>query len=258
MTDKVRLARTLLSLLDLTSLNDGDSDATIRALAASAATPFGPPAALCVYPRLVATARAALAEVGLDGLKVATVVNFPEGRNDTELTLAEIRAAIAAGAAEIDMVFPWRRLLAGDRLSGERMVAACRDAVPAGILLKVIIESGELAKADLIRAASDIAIAAGADFIKTSTGKTAVSATLPAVRVILESIRASGKEVGCKASGGIRTLADAAPYLSLATEMMGADWISPRHFRFGASSLLADILVALQGSPSVAGVADGY
>ena len=239
------IARRALGLLDLTSLNDSDTPSTIRALADAANTPFGPPAALCVYPQFVRIARTALNQLGL-AIPVASVSNFPAGNTDIAAAIAESVAAYTAGAGEIDVVFPWRALIAGDTQTGARLVAQCRAALPASIILKVIIESGELAEAPLIRAASEIAIAAGADFVKTSTGKVPVNATLAAARTILETIRDSGKPVGFKASGGVRTVADAAAYLALAEQIMGPDWASPRTFRFGASSLLADLVRTLE------------
>jgi deoxyribose-phosphate aldolase len=250
------LAQKSLTLLDLTSLNDSDSDESIRALAKAADTKFGPPAALCVYPRFVATARQTLDSLGLARVPVATVANFPVGTTDIDATLADIALGLSAGAAEIDVVFPWRALLAGDADSGVRLLAACREETSA-VTLKVIIESGALAEESLIRQAAEIAIAAGADFVKTSTGKTAVSATLSAAEVILQAIRASGEKIGFKASGGVRTVDEAAAYLALAEQIMGPDWITPKTFRFGASSLLGALLAALDARETV-GVAGGY
>lgn len=246
----VTLAQQALSLLDLTSLNDNDNEESTVALAQSAHTPFGPPAALCLYPAFLTTARSALDWLGLPSLKLATVVNFPAGGTDQHQLEAECAAAVQLGADEIDMVFPWRALQDGDQAIGARMVAACRGAMPAAMTLKVIIESGELASETLITAATEIAIAEGADFVKTSTGKTRVSATLPAAEIILGIIKARGGNVGFKASGGVRSLADARAYLELAARIMGPDWITPDHFRFGASSLLGALLATLGQRPA--------
>jgi deoxyribose-phosphate aldolase len=243
-------AQRALGLLDLTSLNDNDSNEVIIALARSANTAFGPPAALCVYDRFLGTARSALDRLGLAAVKLATVANFPAGGSDIGAVIVEAAAQPALGADEVDVVFPWRALIAGDAATGAQLVAGCRHALPATILLKVIIESGELAEPALIRQASEIAIANGADFVKTSTGKTPISATLDAAEIILEVIRASHKPVGFKASGGVRSVADAGRYLALADKIMGEGWVSPRHFRFGASGLLNDIKAVLAGGGS--------
>ena len=246
-------ARQALSLMDLTSLNDTDTDDVITALCQQANTPAGHPAAVCVYPAFIATARKALAAAGLSGVRVATVTNFPDGSTDIERAVSETRSAIASGAHEVDVVFPYRALIDGDSDTGRRLVTACKAACGDSVQLKVIIESGELGTPERIRQASDIAIAAGADFIKTSTGKVPVNATLDAAEIMLTAIRDSGKDVGFKAAGGIRTAADAEAYLQLAGRLMGADWVTPAHFRFGASSLLNDLLKALGHAPGETG-----
>jgi deoxyribose-phosphate aldolase len=244
------IAKTALGLLDLTSLNDTDSDDSIRALAQSANTQWGGPAALCVYDRFLGTARTALDTLGLGGVKLATVANFPAGSTDIAAAVAQAKSQPALGADEVDVVFPWRALIGGDRDTGAKLVAGCREALPAGITLKVIIESGELAEPALIRRASEISIENGADFVKTSTGKVPVNATLEAAEIILTTIRNSKKPVGFKASGGVRTVADAGHYLALAEKLMGKDWVSPKTFRFGASGLLGDIKAVLAGGAS--------
>ncbi len=232
-----------LHLIDLTSLNDDDTDASIEALAASANTPVGTPAALCVYPRFVGTARAALSAQGL-ALPIATVTNFPAGAADPEAAARETAAAVALGADEVDVVFPWRALLAGDAQVGRELVAQCRVAA-ADKCLKVILETGELRDTALIRRASEIAIEAGADFIKTSTGKVPVNATLDAAAAMLAAIREAGRTVGFKAAGGVRTAQDAAAYLALAERELGAGYTVPAKFRFGASGLLGSLLATL-------------
>ncbi|RCV88979.1 deoxyribose-phosphate aldolase [Billgrantia montanilacus] len=246
MTELEQAARQALALMDLTSLNDNDSEATIRALCRKANTSAGHPAAVCIYPSFIATAREALAEQGLVGkVAVATVTNFPHGEADIERAAAETRAAIAAGADEVDVVFPYRALMAGDAEVGRKLVAACKREC-GGAMLKVILETGELKEAGLISRAAELAIDGGADFLKTSTGKVTVNATLEAAELLLTAIKKSGRDLGFKAAGGVRTAEDAAAYLQLAERVMGPDWVTPAHFRFGASGLL-DILLATLG-----------
>jgi len=242
------LARRALRALDLTSLGEDDTPEHIEALCAAAAGGSGPPAAVCVYPEHIGTARRALAAAGAGAIPVATVVNFPDGSEDAGRTQRETRRALAAGATEIDMVLPWRSLRAGDPAAAAAAVAACRQACP-GRTLKVILESGELDERDLIRRAGELAIEEGADFIKTSTGKVAVGATPEAARVMLETIRDHGGRVGFKAAGGVRSLADAATYFALADEILGGGWAEPARFRIGASGLLTEIRRVLGGAP---------
>ena len=232
-----------LHLMDLTALNDDDTPESIRALATAADTPVGTPAALCVFVQFVQPAREALAARGL-ALPIATVTNFPAGAPAPEAAAAETAEAVRRGADEVDVVFPYRALAAGDEAVGRRLVEQCRAAV-GDKLLKVIIESGELKDPVLIRRASEIAIAAGAHFIKTSTGKVPVNATLAAAETMIQAIRDSGRPVGFKAAGGVRSAADAAAYLAIAERIMGLGWLSPATFRFGASSLLANLLTTL-------------
>ncbi len=238
------LARRALAALDLTSLNDNDTPADIEALCASVAGLDGTPAAVCVYPEHVTTARRALAACGLDGVRVATVVNFPDGGDDDRRVGRETRRAVAAGADEIDVVLPWRALLAGRSQVARRVLDVCREAC-GGRVLKVILESAELGGPGPVRAASELALDASADFIKTSTGKAAGGATPEAARAMLEAIRGHGGRAGFKVSGGVRTLVDAQAYFALAEEVLGRDWPTPDHFRIGASSLLGDIRAAL-------------
>jgi len=235
------LARRAVGMLDLTSLNGDDCDRVVQDLCARAVTPVGPVAAVCVWPRFVPTARKAL-----DGtpVKVATVVNFPTGEADAASVAAETRRAIADGADEIDVVLPYKAFIDGARTQPMNVVKACREACGDKALLKVILESGAFPDADLLAWASRDAIAAGADFLKTSTGKTQPAATLPAAAVMLDSIYESGKKVGFKASGGIRDAAEAARYLALADHILGDGWATPQTFRFGASSLLDALLAA--------------
>lgn len=239
-------ARRALSLLDLTDLSDNADEAGLAALCARAVGAPGPVAAICIWPRFVAQARTML---GRAPVRIATVVNFPQGESTGAEVLAETQGAVAAGADEIDLVLPWRAFLAGDAAGAEAMVRAVREAC-GGQTLKVILETGEYPDLDRVRAASELAIAAGADFIKTSTGKTAHSASLPAARTMLEVIAANGRPVGLKPSGGIRTLADATGYLELADAIMGAGWARPETFRFGASGLHQVLVDAIAGEAS--------
>jgi len=243
-----------LSLLDLTNLRDDCDNAAIEKLCLRAESPYGHTAAICIWPRFVAHARAIL---GPDhAVRIATVVNFPSGDLPLATVVGETRKAIEDGADEIDMVIPYRKLIAGDEAAVTEMVGAVRAACPdAG--LKVILETGELKDSALVRRASELAIAAGADFIKTSTGKVNVNATLEAADIMLQAIRDSKKSVGFKPAGGIGTVADADLYLRLAETIMGPNWIMPSTFRFGASGLLDDILALLSGS-TAARVSSGY
>lgn len=239
-----------LALVDLTNLKDDCTPAQIDALCEKAVTPFGTTAAICIWPRFIARARTLLGPES--PVRIATVVNFPSGDLKVEDVLAEMREAIADGADEIDLVIPYRALLAGDEAAVTAMVTAVREACAEPVLLKTILETGELKDIALIRRASELAIAAGADFIKTSTGKVAVNATLEAADIMLQAIRDSRKKVGFKPAGGISSVADAALYLRLADTIMGEDWVMPSTFRFGASGLLDDILSVLGGGRSVA------
>jgi deoxyribose-phosphate aldolase len=239
-------ARHALALLDLTDLSDNADEAGLAALCARAVGAPGPVAAICIWREFVPQARTML---GRAPVRIATVVNFPQGEATGAEVLAETQAAVAAGADEIDLVLPWRAFLAGDAAGAEAMVRAVREACE-GRTLKVILETGEYPDLDRVRAASELAIAAGADFIKTSTGKTTHSASLPAARTMLEVIAASGRPVGLKPSGGIRTLADAAGYLELADAIMGPEWARPETFRFGASGLHQVLIDAIAGEAS--------
>ncbi|WP_417329881.1 deoxyribose-phosphate aldolase [Halomonas cupida] len=258
MTDLTRIARQALPLMDLTSLNADDNDAVIESLCQRAGTPAGSPAAVCIYPQFIVTARRALTAHQLNGkVKIATVTNFPAGNEDVMAAARETRDAVAAGADEVDVVFPWRALMAGDESTGLELVEMSK-AASGGRLLKVIIESGELKDPQLIRRASELAIAGGADFIKTSTGKVAVNATPEAARVMLEVIRDSKQSVGFKAAGGVRSAEDAAVYLQLANDIMGPGWVSPDTFRFGASGLLDNLLMTLGVGVDAGGNTEDY
>ncbi|MEY4388969.1 MAG: hypothetical protein RLZZ432_688 [Chloroflexota bacterium] len=244
--------RLAISMCDITTLEGKDTPGKIRQLAAKAVRPHpGDPsvpsvAALCCYPDLAAIAREALAGSGVKVAAVATA--FPSGRSWLDLKLAETTRAVAAGADEIDMVIDRGAFLAGDYAKVWDEIVAVKEACgPAH--LKVILETGELGTYDDVRRASALAIAAGADFIKTSTGKVSPAATLPVTLVMLEAIREhwnrTGKVVGMKPAGGIRTAKEAIQYLVLVHETLGPDWLTPDRFRFGASSLVNDLLMQL-------------
>ncbi len=246
-------ARRLLRMLDLTSLGEDDPPARIAALCEAAEPRHGSVAAVCVYPEHVQACRARLAG---GPVRVATVVNFPDGAANPDRAARECRRALAVGAQEVDLVFPWRALQAGDAAVGGRVVSACRAVLPEGIPLKVILESGMLDPMQL-RAASMLALQAGADFLKTSTGKAAAGASPEAVQAMLAAIGDSGRACGLKVSGGVRTFADAMAYLQLVESMMGEGWATPARFRIGASSLLDDLLRVLEGDADAGHAAGG-
>jgi deoxyribose-phosphate aldolase len=249
MTDLRAAAARALACLDLTNLDDDCDTAAIDALCARARTPHGPVAAVCVWPAFVARSRALLAG---SGIRVATVVNFPGGDEDVIAVRNMVRQAMIDGADEIDMVVPWRALRAGEQGAVAATVYEVKDAAGRR-KLKAILETGELRDPALIRRAADEALAGGADFLKTSTGKVAVNATPEAAEILLEAIRDSGRDVGLKPAGGVRTTADAALYLDLCDRMMGEGWATPARFRIGASSLLTALLATLGGADAPAG-----
>ena len=253
MTSRIDTARRALGLIDLTNLEDGCTKADIRALAAKAETPHGNVAALCVWPDFVDLAADLVNGTGID---IATVVNFPGGDDALEEVTTLTRRCLAAGATEIDTVIPYRAMLRGDEAAVTEHVEALVEA-SGDARLKVILETGELGEEALVRRAARLAIEAGADFVKTSTGKVAVNATPDAARWMLEEIRDAGSaHVGLKPAGGIRTVEDAGAYLALADEIMGEGWARKATFRFGASSLLGNVLEALGEGP--AGNKGGY
>ena len=237
-------------MIDLTTLEGQDTPGKVRALCAKGrhpdpADPTCPPvAAICVYGDLVPVAVDALAGSGIHIAAVATA--FPSGRAPLDVKLADVRAAVDAGADEIDMVIDRGAFLAGRYLDVHDEIAATRAAC-GDAHLKVILETGELATYDNVRRASWLAMLAGADVVKTSTGKVSPAATLPVTLVMLEAVRdfraQTGRQVGVKAAGGIRSAKDAVRYLVVVNETCGDDWLSPDWFRFGASSLLNDLLM---------------
>ncbi|MEU0097007.1 deoxyribose-phosphate aldolase [Streptomyces sp. NPDC006267] len=258
-----------ISMIDLTTLEGADTPGKVRALAAKAVNPdplrYAPPrlssdpldsepdrrtphtAAVCVYPDMAAVAAAALAGSGVKVASVATA--FPAGRAALDVKLADVRDAVAAGADEIDMVIDRGAFLSGRFLKVYEEILAVKAECGAA-RLKVIFETGELSTYDNIRRASWIGMLAGADFIKTSTGKVATNATPANTLLMLEAVRdfraQTGTQIGVKPAGGIRTTKDAIKFLVLVNETAGEDWLDPHWFRFGASSLLNDLLMQRQ------------
>jgi deoxyribose-phosphate aldolase len=240
-------------MIDLTTLEGQDTPGKVRALCAKALRPDPTDptcpqvAAICVYGDLVPVAVDALGDSGVHVAAVATA--FPSGRAPLAVKLADVRAAVDAGADEIDMVIDRGAFLAGRYVDVYDEIVATRQAC-GDAHLKVILETGELATYDNVRRASWLAMLAGGDFVKTSTGKVSPAATLPVTLVMLEAVRDfrahTGREVGVKAAGGIRSAKDAIRYLVVVNETCGDDWLSPDRFRFGASSLLNDLLMQRQ------------
>ncbi|MDH6110854.1 deoxyribose-phosphate aldolase [Kitasatospora sp. MAP12-15] len=247
-----------ISMIDLTTLEGADTVGKVRALCTKGKHPDpgdpGTPqvAAICVYPDMVATAKAALAGTGIQVASVAT--GFPAGRVARPVKLADTADAVAAGADEIDMVIDRGAFLSGRHLDVfeeiQDVKRACARPDGTAAHLKVIFETGELQTYDNVRRASWLAMLAGADFIKTSTGKVAVNATPPVTLLMLEAVRdfkaQTGVQIGVKPAGGIKTTKDAMKYLVMVNETLGDDWLSAHWFRFGASSLLNDLLMQRQ------------
>ncbi|TAK76747.1 MAG: deoxyribose-phosphate aldolase [Gammaproteobacteria bacterium] len=236
----------LFNLIDLTSLNESDTDSSIAALCEKATSPFGHVAAVCVYPRFV---RLVAEQFASTPIKTAAVANFPHGTESLESTLIDISQALQEGAQEIDVVFPYTRYLAGERQYAQQFVTACKAACGEEVTLKVIIETGALNDPAIIADASLDVLTAGADFIKTSTGKIAEGATLEAAATMLLVIQHATpllkRPLGLKISGGIREVAQAAQYVELADQIMGRDWVTPQTFRIGASKLVEVILASM-------------
>ena len=249
-TAKAWAIDTAISMLDLTTLEGADTDGKIRSLCAKAkrpdsSDPTAPAvAAVCCYPDLVATAVDALRGTSVGVASVATA--FPSGRASLETKLHDVRDAVAAGASEIDMVIDRGAFLSGRYLQVFDEIVATKAAC-GNAHLKVILETGELATLDSVRRASWLALIAGGDFIKTSTGKITPAATPPVALVMLEAVRdyaeLTGELRGVKLAGGIRTSKEAVRYLVMVNEVADDRWLTPHLFRFGASSLLNDLLL---------------
>ena len=238
-------ARRAIGLVDLTDLDDRSTDAAVTALCERAAE-HGT-AAVCVWPDFVARSQSELAGTQV---RVATVVNFPTGDERAFAVALVTERALADGADDIDVVLPYRAFLAGDEARVAAVLDAVRELVAAPAIVKVILETGALPDAATVERAAAFAIAHGADFVKTSTGKIPVSATLDAAEAMLRIIRASDRVVGLKPSGGIRSFDDAMAYLDLADRTMGDGWATPATFRFGASGLLDALLAVAAGDPA--------
>ncbi|MCP3935363.1 MAG: deoxyribose-phosphate aldolase [Actinomycetia bacterium] len=242
------VASRVLALIDHTSLGDDDTPEVITTLCGAASNEYGHVASICTWPRFIALAHELLGggEVG-----IAAVVNFPTGLASPADTAAEAAGAVGDGATEIDLVVPWEAHRDGNSTVVAEMVATVRGAIPDHVVLKTILETGELGEADLIRSIASQAAGAGADFLKTSTGKTAHGATPEAVAILLDvasEFRSEGHTVGVKVSGGVRDVAGASEYLAMVDEKMGPTWATSFTFRFGASSLLPDVVRVLSGS----------
>jgi deoxyribose-phosphate aldolase len=250
---KLWALETAVRMMDLTTLEGADTPGKVAALCSKAVRPDpvdrGVPsvAAVCVYPNLVAVARERLEGSGVKVASVATA--FPAGQSPLDVKLADVRCAVELGADEVDMVIDRGAFLSGRYAKVYDEIVKVKEAC-GETHLKVILETGELGTYDNVRRASLLAMAAGADFIKTSTGKVSPAATLPVTLVMLEAIRdvydETGRQVGMKPAGGIRTAKQAIQYLVLVHETVGLEWLTPDWFRFGASSLLNDVLMQIR------------
>jgi deoxyribose-phosphate aldolase len=242
-----------IRMMDLTTLEGQDTPGKVAALCSKAMRPdpgdtsIPPVAAVCVYPTLVETAKTRLAGSRVKVASVATA--FPSGQSPTELKVAEARAVVDLGADEVDMVIDRGAFLSGRYAKVYDEIVKVKEACGAAHL-KVILETGELGTYDNVRRASLLAMAAGADFVKTSTGKVSPAATLPVTLCMMEAVRdvyvETGRVVGIKPAGGIRVAKQAVQYLVVLNETLGADWLTPDLFRFGASSLLNDVLMQIR------------
>lgn len=248
-TENVAEAQFILSCIDLTDLSDDLSRTDIERLCARADTPHGPVAAVCLKPRFVDIAFEHLRH---NTIRIATVINFPDGDGDRERIIHQAVDLVNAGAQELDLVFPYEDFLAGREEKVRHLLDSCRQAVGSDITLKIIMETAAFNDHNTLRRAADLALMSGCDFLKTSTGQySGGGATLETSAVLLQAIREresdsnSSVPVGFKASGGIRTLKGAVQFKTVVAEMMGEEWLNPHLFRVGASMLLDDILGCL-------------
>jgi deoxyribose-phosphate aldolase len=242
-----QLAQLAISLIDLTDLTNDCRPKSIDALCERAIT-HGT-AAVCVWPDFVAQSASLLAD---SPVLVATVVNFPSGSERPSAVGVLTSQALADGADEIDVVLPFRQFAAGDFGRAANMLDTVRSLTEGSATMKVILETGELPDLETVDGAARFAVDHGADFIKTSTGKSPVSATLEAAEVMLRVIKQTDRQVGIKPSGGISTADDAARYIELAERIMGERWVTPSTFRFGASGLLNALIAVLNDESAVA------
>ena len=257
-TSKAWALDAAIKMMDLTTLEGMDTPERVRSLCLKALTPdptdlsTPSPAAICVYGDMVKYAKAALGDSGIYVAAVATA--FPSGRASLKVKLEDTKEAVRAGADEIDMVIDRGAFLCGDYLEVYKQIVAVKEACKRSdgsyAHLKVILETGELQTYDNIRRASYLAMLAGGDFIKTSTGKVTVNATIPITMLMLQAVKdwhdQTGEYIGVKPAGGIRTAKDAIKYLVVVKETAGEEWLNPDLFRFGASSLLNDVLMQRQ------------
>ena len=236
--DNVAAAKLIIGHLDLTALSTTETSYSIAELCHQAQTPYGNVAAVCIPPAYIPTAKHELTDTGI---KIATVVNFPDGETNFKKLTSEIERALVAGADEIDAVFPYHDFLSGNISSCNEFLELTRNQCQQKIL-KIILETGEYPSSTKIREATIMALTAGVDFIKTSTGKTKISATYEAANIILETICKEKSNAGFKASGGIKTTMEAKQYILLAESILGENWLDISTFRIGASSLLNNLL----------------
>lgn len=241
MTNQLKLQQ-LLKLLDLTRLTDNDNSAEMAAWLAEHMLSEKLPAAFCVYPAFLGQCRARLAELGVQST-IATVVNFPSGNAAADMVVQEIQQALALGADEIDCVLPYQALLAGDTGRVKSFLYDVREACGKACL-KIIIESGELVTPQQIIKATELAIECGADFVKSSTGKVPVGITMEAARIMLTVIAAAKRPVGFKASGGVRTVAQALELMAMYEDITGR-LVQPELMRIGASVLFTELSALL-------------
>lgn len=238
-----KLARQIISLLDLTRLEEHDTSDAVAEFCKQATTPIGNVAAVCIHPEYVALAAELLKDTQI---KIATVVNFPLATDSLEQIINDITNAIANGANEIDLVIPYHQYLENQIPTTTEIVSQAKAACGEKVLLKTILETGALQSATLIAQACSDAIAGGSDFLKTSTGKNHPGADAHAVEILLQAIlQHSEKNIGLKISGGVKTWQQAETYLQQISKYFPPEWIKARHLRFGASSLLGNILQAL-------------
>jgi len=225
----------LFELIDLTSLNETDHEETISVLCQKVTMANHHVAAVCIFPSFVTTARKALTD---QAVRIATVVNFPEGTDTLDTVLASICEVISHGANEVDVVFPYVTYLQGEKEKAYDFIRACKKACGEHVLLKVILETGALQDPLTIEEVSYNVCLSGADFLKTSTGKIATGATPEAARAMLTVIKKMPRPIGFKVSGGVRTVEQAMHYIQLAEDIMGPAFVTPEHFRIGASQLV--------------------
>lgn len=245
----VAVAQTAIRLLELALLNADDTPERIVGLCKRALTPVGNIAAVCVLPRYAGLARRTLDSLHAREVKVVAAVNYPNGGACIATVESETHAAMLTGADEIDLIYPFNAHLAGDRQIGARMIAACKAKCGTRGQLTVTLETGVLDDPQVIHGVCRVAIAEGASFLKTSTGRQIVGSTPQAARILLEAIAERSYLVGLKASGNVRSIAQARSYIEMARNRFGPMWLAPERMRLGAASLLDDLLQHLGVCP---------